>query len=539
MASIPNPDRLRLVDYIKDEKEQCEMFTRDVVFTLQAGDPISDADLDAFLGGTGGVLPAALGGPTSTSYVDDFRLQSWIRKRREPVPQAQDSEKKAPLIEDEVVATYTKIVVNDGSADHGGGFTRPNTRSTVSGSYYVESTKAKVEGSGIHVGSPWRKGMEGYFTFHTYGFSTIANDPGSPQVGMTRNFTVTVPGTVTTEAPTPANSRTGMQSVIVTGAQGFGVGTGTDGHTQQPAVAAITILGSVSKPTRVQDWSMGRYLYETEWRAWVPMAVYGGTTANPTIFYMKPRQEIGWRFQIRGLEMPTTIEWVFRHTSTWEADFLANFPKGSSYPSNCGSSNPNGQTLLDYTGIINVWSGEDEVEAKYGLYIGGSGWINAGYLVPFSETGDVAVQATGAGSDGTHPVVQAGTDPGGAAFWDSSGNLCCFYSTGNMCVTGWKLEFDLNPWDTAWGTKLQAIWGYINSDSGRTNGMKCVKYDDDPHPNGVRTRVYFAQLTGAVKAQKCINQGGTYISDGSTPLTIAFVGQTFGFGTDSSLHILG
>ena len=51
-------ERLRAVESIKDSLAECEMFTKEAVFSLQAGDPITDAAIGTFLGGTGSVLPA-------------------------------------------------------------------------------------------------------------------------------------------------------------------------------------------------------------------------------------------------------------------------------------------------------------------------------------------------------------------------------------------------------------------------------------------------------------------------------------------------
>lgn len=482
-------ERLRAVESIKDSLAECEMFTKEAVFSLQAGDPITDAAIGAFLGGTGSVLPAAWGGP-STSNADDFRLQSWSRERRREERPTGD---KKPYAMDSIIAVYTKIVAG-------------SVRSTVSGSSYVETTKQVREDFGIHLGY-WRRGMEGYIKWTTWGVSKIQNDPGSPQIGETRTFTVNMPATVTGSSPN--------QYQVSQPTNAFAAGT--------PTTTAVTLTANVSERTESLEWQMGRVLVKTVWRAWVPMAV---TTQGSTTFLMKPRQEIGYKFQVRGLEIPSTVEWTCRHTSSVETDFRAAYAPGSSMPTNGGSANVQGQVLLGYDIVCNTWSGEDEITAHYGKYIGDSGLIGAGYLLPYSKVRqDFALKVT-SGPDSEQLV--------GKDFFDGSGNECQYQLNGAERIQGWRLDFDMNPMTAALRTVLTNIWGNVDSDSGATSGWLCLEEDPQMNHGQTRVRIDFAQVaSGSSVAQKMIWQGGKYVSSGDDPVNVGFVAPTTNFGNGS------
>jgi hypothetical protein len=221
------------------------------IFTIAHGEELSTTDAGGLLA-SGSVLPAAYGGPRTTNP-DDPRLQTWTRT------QQTDSKNVAGNSGlDVITAIYRQIVVTEA--------TRKGT--------YVETAKSPVQKDfGIHLGT-FRKGMQDYRKWTTFGLSTVANDANSPQEGNVRAF--------------------GIYTAYVSTREEF------------------------------PEWQMGRILIKTEWRAWIPVATktQGGTT-----FLKKPRQEYGQdRLKAKGLQ-----EWTCRHTATVEPDFAAAFPMYSPF----------------------------------------------------------------------------------------------------------------------------------------------------------------------------------------------------------------
>jgi len=408
---------------------------------------------------------------------------------------------------DSVIAVYTKIVAG-------------SLRSTVSWvvggttyySSYVETTKQTREDFGIHLGF-WRRGMEGYIKWTTWGVSKTANDPGSPQLGETRAFTVNMPATVSGSSPN--------QYQISLAVNAFAAGT--------PTTTAVTLTATVSERTENLEWQMGRVLVKTVWRAWVPLAV---TTQGGTTFLMKPRQEIGYKLQVRGLETPSTVEWTCRHTNSVETDFRAAYAPGSSMPTNGGSANVQGQVLLGYDIICNTWSGEDEITAHYGLYIGGGGGlIGKGYLLPFSN---VRQDFDVAAPDG-NLMDTAFVDPGG------SGAVYQWTATGDWRIQGWRLDFNISALSFPLTTILTGIKGYKDIGTGPTAGMLCLEAICEPERGGlIRVRVDFVQVLGGT-CQKQVGQGGAWVNVSGATGAIALAAPSAVFGTTGAglyLYIL-
>lgn len=474
-------DRLRSTEEVWDEKPEAEGFDLVRVFTIPGGEPITDAQIAALFP-TGTVMPTEWGGPdlTSRAYrVDDPLLHSAVRRRRKTEPQT-----GSPAGEvDEVVVTYRKINVTEG------------TRSTVTGSKYIETSKGPVRSDlGVNLGFR-RSNLDGFITWTTFGISTIANDPGAPIVGDSRAFSVNLVG-VTGSSPN--------QIVQVTAANAFTTSTPAAG-----SVIATTLTANVSERAEIPEWEMGRFLVKTVWRAWVPLAI---TTQGSTTFLMKSRQELGWQLQIRGLSIGSTVEWSCRHTSSVHADFLAAYPKGSALPTNGGSANPEGQVLVAYKIITNTLSGEDEITAEYGTYVGGGGGlIGAGYLLPFSNIKqDFAVM-----SADSHVLDVP---------YVASDRLYRYTAISDWSIGGLCLDFEMSPMTSSLRTVLLAIKDKSNTDStaGKVPvGALCTEYACNPGRAGMtRVRVYFAYVIGGTcRKQEYI--GGIWWNTSDAAVNIA------------------
>ena len=549
--------RTHQVRSIKDQVAECEMFTVDVVFTVQQGAPLLDADIAGFLGATGSVMPSVWGGPVSTAYADDFRLQSWHWGQGQEKGESPDKGEDITSASDVIVATYTKVVVVEA------------TRSTVTGSTYVETTKQQEIEKAIHLGY-WRRGMEGYAEVTTHGISLTEFDPGAPRMGMWRLFTVNLPGTVTGAVTLTVGSVAGgtltvndvfndttlgvaggykitvknsakITMILYGGNKVFpGIGDAITNGTWTAVVTAITttmavtvtddatvnafttagptttpilLVGSVSEPTKIKEWQMGRFLNKTVWRVWIGMSV---TVSGNTTFVEKPRQEVGWEAQIHGLVTPCTREWTCRHTTSVETDFVTAFPKNSAFP----GSNPNGYTMQKYEIVLNTVSGEDEITAHYGTYVGhGSGLIGAGYLLPYSNVRqNLGYQAT----DGT---------PLGAefAFTDTDGGVKCYLPNPDMRIEGWRLDFNISALSFPLSSVLTSIKDKVDSGSGATSGMQCLEAVCEPERGSlIRVRVDFGQLLGGTYDQYVL-QGGVWVKTGVSGGTIALSAATTSF----------